>query len=167
MLGKHRLSPNEETDLKVTFETEGRPGPFQKKVTFVTNIPGLETIDVFNLNGTVKEAPAAKIAVEPRKIVLESNASGLRKEQLLSITNMGSLPLVVSLIHSKDGNAVYFDGKKQGNLVIEPNQKKAVPIELSVEGKEGKQEYIIIESNAKNAGKTGYLLLVRYGGPEL
>jgi hypothetical protein len=57
MLGKHTLNPDEKTDLKVVFETEGRPGPFEKTVTFSTNITGLETVEVFHMKGMVREAP--------------------------------------------------------------------------------------------------------------
>ena len=122
MLGKHTLEPNEKTDLKVTFETEGRPGSFQKTVTFSTNIPGQEKIEVFSMKGMVKEAPAAKIVVQPRRIVLNEAELNAGKEQTLPISNQGSIPLIITRIRSKDGNTVYFDGEKEGNIVIESNQ---------------------------------------------
>jgi hypothetical protein len=98
MLGKHTLNPDEKTNLKVVFETEGRPGPFEKKVIFSTNIPGLETAEVFLIKGMVREAPAAKIRVEPRKIVLQGIEVSEGKKQILLVTNEGSRALTIGLI---------------------------------------------------------------------
>jgi hypothetical protein len=165
MLGKHALNPDEKTELKVVFETEGRPGPFEKKVIFATNIPGLETVEVFSIKGMVKEAPAAKMRVEPRKIVLQGTEVNEGKNQVLSIANDGSIPLAVTMIRSRGAATVYFDGKKQGNIVVEPGQMKNIELKLAAK-KEQSQEYILIESNAKNAGKTGYILVVQYSGSE-
>ena len=166
MLGKHRLEPNEKTELKVTYKTEGNPGIFRKAVTLDTDIPGQEKIEIFRMNGTVLAAPAAKISVEPRRIVLEGIEPGGVKKQAISVTNEGTLPLEIKGIHSRDGKIVYFDGAKEGNLVIQPSQTKTIDLQLAYKGenKTGR-DLIIIDSNAKNAGKTGYFLIVQYGAP--
>jgi len=163
VLGKHRLEPNEKTELKVTYTTEGSPGSFQKKVTFYTDIPGFEKIDIFRITGEVLEAPGAKISVKPRRIVLEGMEPGALKKESIAVTNGGSLPLVIESIRSEDGKTIYFDGAKEGNLVIEPAQQMTVELQLAA-GKEsgGGSELIIIDSNAKNAGKTGYFLILQY-----
>ena len=57
MLGKHTLAPNEKTEIKVIYDTETLPGPFQKHVTLTTNIPGHEEIEIFMFKGVVEEAP--------------------------------------------------------------------------------------------------------------
>jgi hypothetical protein len=133
-------------------------------VTFSTNIPGREKIEAFSMKGVVKEAPAAKIVVQPRRIVLNEAELNAGKEQTLSISNQGLLPLIITRIRSKDGNTVYFDGEKEGNIVIESNQTKTVQLRLAPDkGKEKSQDFIILDSNAKNAGKTGYFLVVQYG----
>jgi hypothetical protein len=85
------------------------------------------------------------------------------KRQILSVTNEGSIPLTIGLIHSRDGSTVYFDGERQGNIVIEPGQTKNIELQLAAK-KEQSQEYILIVSNAKNTGKTGYFLLIQYSG---
>ena len=120
MLGKHTLDPKEKTELKVHYATEGRPGPFEKVITLTTNIPGQEKIDIFKIKGEVREAPAAKISVAPRRITFEGNERSTGKTQALAITNEGSLPLVITGIHSKDGKTIYYDGAKEGNITIEP-----------------------------------------------
>jgi len=164
MLGKHTLGPNEKTELKVSYATAGRPGPFEKKVILTTNIPGRETIEVFTINGEVREAPAAKISIVPRRIILEGAERSAGKKQVLSVTNEGVLPLSVTRIISKDGKTVYFDGAKQGSLVVEPAQTKTIEIQLSGNsGEKPEREYILVESNAKNAGASGLLLLIQYG----
>lgn len=161
MLGKHALRPGEKTDLRVKFDTDGRPGPFEKKVTIITGGAQPAEIEAFTIRGTVKEAPAAKIAANPRKILLEP---GEARNQAVSLTNEGSLPLTISKIRSRDGGTVYFDGAKEGPMVIEPGQTKTVELSLKAETADGRsQDYVVIESNARNAGKTGYLLIVQYG----
>ena len=166
MLGKHTLSPNEKTDLKVVYATAGRPGPFEKEVTLLTNIPGHEKIQIFMMKGEVQEAPGAKIAVVPRRIVLAGAERSSGKKQSFSLANEGTLPLVITGIRSKDGSTIYYDGSKEGNITVEPAQKKT--IELQLPGKSGEKEemeLILILSNAKNAGESGLFIMVQYGAP--
>ena len=163
MLGKHTLNPNQKTELKVTYGTEGRPGPFEKKVILSTNVPGQETIEIFMIKGEVLEAPAAKIAVTPRRVVLEGAERTAGRKQAFSVTNEGTLPLIISRIRSKDGQSIYFDGAKTGNLVVEPAQSKTVELQLEADnGTKEEREYILIDCNAKNAGKSGYFLIIQY-----
>jgi hypothetical protein len=163
MLGKHTLNPNETTELKVNFATKGRPGPFEKKVIFTTNIPGQEKIEIFMMKGEVKEAPGAKIAVTPRRVVLEGAEITAGKKQAFSFTNEGSLPLVITGIRSKDGKTVYYDGAKNGNITIEPAQTKTIELQLMGKSDEkAERELILIDSNATNAGTSGLFLMIQY-----
>ena len=151
MLGKHTLEPHEKTELKVTYSTSGRPGLFEKKVTFTTNIPGEEKIDIFTMSGDVREAPSAKISVKPRRVVLDESERGTGKKQAFSITNSGSLPLDITNIRFRDGSTVFF-------------QTKTLELQLPPDsGTEPSQKYILIECNARNAGESGYFLIVQYG----
>ena len=166
MLGKHRLDPNEKAELKVTFTTEGSPGIFRKGVILSTNIPGHEDIDIFSIKGEVLEAPGAKIAVKPRRISIEATERSTGKTQIISVTNDGSLPLQISRIRSKDGKTVYFDGDEEGIFIVEPAQTKTMELRVQADsGEESKRDFIMIDSNAKNAGESGYFLLVQYGAP--
>lgn len=163
MLGKHTLNPNEKTELKVTYLTKGRPGPFEKKVIFTTNIPGQEKIEIFMMKGDVKEAPGAKIAVTPRRVVLEENELSVGKKQVFSVTNEGSLPLVITGIRSKDGKNVYYDGSQKGNITIDPAQTKTIELQLKGKSAEtAENELLLIDSNAINTGKTGLFLMIQY-----
>lgn len=164
MLGKHTLNPNEKTELKVTFATKGRPGPFEKKVILTTNIPGEEKIEIFTMKGEVQEAPGAKIAVTPRRVVLEGAERSAGKKQSFSIVNEGSLPLIITGIKSKDGATVYYDGAKEGNITIQPAQTKTIELQLMGKSEEkAERELILIDSNAINAGSTGLFLMIQYG----
>jgi hypothetical protein len=163
MLGKHALKPNEKTDLKVNYTTKGSPGHFEKEVTLYTNIPGHEKIEIFKMKGDVREAPGAKIVATPRRVVLEGSELTAGKKQAFAVTNEGSLPLVITGIHSKDGKTVYYDGAKDGNITIAPGQTKNV--ELQLKGKSDDtvdRELILIDSNASNAGSTGLFLMIQY-----
>jgi hypothetical protein len=163
MLGKQALNPNEKTELKVSYATKGLPGPFEKEVIFTTNIPGYEKIEIFKMKGQVREAPGAKISVTPRRVVLEGNDLSAGKKQAFSMTNEGSLPLIITGIHSKDGKTVYYDGVKGGNITIEPGQSKTIELQLKGKSEEtADREMIIIDSNAANAGKTGLFLMIQY-----
>jgi hypothetical protein len=163
VLGKHTLDAGEKTELKVTYATEGRPGAFEKRVTFTTNIPDQEKIEIFLMKGDVLEAPSAKISVDPRRVVIEGAERDTGKKQTYAIKNEGSLPLEITRIYMKDGTSVFFDGASEGNLVIEPNQVKTIDIQLDPDtGMEQVQNLILIECNARNAGASGYFLIVRY-----
>ena len=133
MLGKHTLAAGEKTELLVTYITQGRPGPFDKKVTFSTNIPGEEKIEIFSLYGDVREAPGAKIAVAPRRVTIEGDALNAGKRQVFSVKNEGSLPLVIKNMQSKDGKNVYFDGTRDGDITVEPG--KDMDVELQLKGR--------------------------------
>ncbi len=164
MLVKHTLEPSEKTELKVSYQTEGRPGLFEKKVTLTTNIPGQEKIEIFMIRGDVKEAPSAKISVTPRRVVLDEAERSTGKKQAFSIVNNGSLPLVITRILSRDGSSVFFEGADKGNITIGPDQTETIEIQLDPDtGTEPSQKYILIECNARNAGASGYFLIVQYG----
>ena len=163
MLGKHSLKPGERTELKVSYDTDGRPGPFEKKVILTTNIPGEEPVEIVTITGMVNEAPSAKIAATPRRITLSGNERRDGKKQVVSIENEGSIPLVVTGIRSRDGRNVYFDGTAQGVITIEPAGTKTVEIQLTgLAGEASEREFIQIECNARNAGDSGYFIIVQY-----
>jgi len=168
MLGKHTLAPNEKTELKVSYETEMRPGPFEKYVSLTTNIPGHEEIDVFVFKGNVEEAPGAKIVVAPRRVVLKGTERSTGKKQAFSITNEGSLPLVITDIRSNDGKTVYFDGSKAGNITIEPDKTKIRELQLpGIDGDQEKGEYILIRSNARNVDDSGLHIMIQYPATDI
>jgi hypothetical protein len=163
MLGKHTLDPNEKTEIKVSYDTEKRPGPFEKYISLTTNIPGHEEIDIFVFRGNVEEAPGAKISVAPRRVVLEGTERSTGMKQAFSITNEGSLPLVITDIRSYDGKTVYFDGSRTGNITIEPGQTKIRELQLpGIDGDKEKGEYILIRSNARNVGNSGLHIMIKY-----
>jgi hypothetical protein len=166
MLGKHRLEPKEKTELKVTYKTEGSPGIFRKGVILSTNTRGHEEIEIFSIKGEVLEAPGAKISVQPRRITIEGTERSTGKKQVISITNDGTLPLQITRIRSKDDKTIYFDGDIEGVFVVEPAQTKTMELRVEADnGNEPKRDFILIDSNAKNAGESGYFLLIQYGAP--
>ena len=104
MLGKHTLGPGEKTVLRITFDTKGSPGPFRKTVTVATDIPGREDLEV-TIEGTVREAPAAKIRVTPRRVDLGTVGPGYVTTGPFAVTNPGSLPLVITkVLHKGHGD---------------------------------------------------------------
>jgi hypothetical protein len=164
VLGKHTLASREKTSLQVVFDTKDSPGSFQKTATITTSAPSVQELEV-TMKGSVKEAPAAKIRVAPRRIDLGSITVGSAHKRELTITNEGSLSLEIRKIYEKGTSVIYFDGGKDGEMQIEPGKTRKLEITLRP-GKSGDkvQELIIIDSNAKNATKGGYVIMVLYSG---
>lgn len=158
MLGKHTLKPGEKTELKAVFNTKDAPGPFEKITTIQTDASGQEQIDLFMV-GTVKEAPGPKITILPRRIDLGILKPGESKAQVISATNPGELPLKITGITTKKGSPVSV---ATGSLPLTVAAGQKTDVELTVlVGKSGPfNERIAIESNAKNAPKTGFVILV-------
>ncbi|HEY3277108.1 MAG TPA: hypothetical protein VGJ94_10845 [Syntrophorhabdaceae bacterium] len=158
------MAPKEKTSLKLIFDTKDSPGPFEKIATITTSAPSIEELEV-TMSGKVREAPAAKIRVTPRKIELGPVTTGSVHKKELAILNEGSLPLEIRKIYGKETSAVYFDAEKEGEMSIKPGETKKIEIAITP-GTRGTQvqELIIIESNGKNATKGGYVIMVRYRG---
>ena len=78
MLGKHTLAPNEKAEIKVSYDTEKRPGPFQKYITLTTDIPGYEEIDIFVLVGLAGAPPMSQARMPPRIRATTSTRARLR-----------------------------------------------------------------------------------------
>ena len=148
----------------MVFDTQGNPGPFRKTATITTDVPGQEETEV-TITGTVKEAPGAKIQVSPRRIVADAAGLPGGKKQAITVVNKGALPLVIVRIYSQGGGAVYFDGRKEGDIVVEPGGARKIEIDLGAGDRTGRpsQELIAIESNARNAPKTGYVIIIEHG----
>ena len=162
MLGKHTLNPGERTELKAIFDTAGRPGTFRKTVTLSADVSGQEDFEAFVMTGTVKEAPAAKIQVDPRRVVLERGEPGTVRSQVFSVKNTGALPLVITKIYSQKGNTVYFDGTKEGNIAIGPEQVKKIELQLKTgNSQKDPEEMIVIVCNARNASKGNYIIMIQ------
>ncbi len=164
MLGKHTLGPKETTSLKIIFATEGRPGPFRKTVTLSIDGPTVEEMEIA-MEGTVREAPVPKIKVVPRRVDLGGVAEGKIIEQEFAVTNTGTVPLVVSRISAQLSRKVFFPESKEERMVIAPGATKKLKLPLKVDRPSGEyEEEVLIESNAKNAPKGGYVIMVRNDG---
>lgn len=158
-LGKQTLKPREKTTLKIIYSTADRPGIFRKNITIETDITGQEEVE-FEVSGTVKEAPGAKIQVTPRKVDAGSIKTGSRKKLTLSVNNNGALPLIIRKIFEKGGEAVYFDGAKKGDIVIEAGKTRQLEIDYNRVKSGQFTDVVLIDSNAKNAPKGGFAFMI-------
>jgi hypothetical protein len=162
VLGEHALPPRGKTTLKIVYDTKDRSGTFRKIVTISTDIPGQEEIEV-TVEGTVGEAPGAKIQVNPRKALLGVLAQGSSVKQEFTITNTGDHPLTIAKVSSRGIGHVFFDGLRDGNMVIDPGTSRKLELQMQVRDRPGQvQELIVFESNAKNAPKSGYVVIIQY-----
>ena len=158
MLGKHTLKPGEKTQLKVTFATENAPGPFEKIVSIDIEAPEKKLYEVF-MTGSVKEAPGAKIAMASRKVDIGVVKQGEAKKQMVSVKNIGELPLTINKFSVKIGANISVSVDA---LPVTIEGKQAADVELAITpAKAGAfSERVTIESNAKNAPKTGFVIQV-------
>lgn len=158
MLGKHTLKPGEKTELQVTFATANSPGLFEKIVTIDVEAPEQKQYEVVMI-GNVKEAPGAKIAMTSRKVELGTIKQGEPKKQKISVNNPGELPLTIQKANVKSGAGIMVSVEA---LPVTIAGGQAADVELAVTAlKVGAfNERVIIESNAKNAPKTGFVIQV-------
>jgi len=158
VLGQHTLQPGERTELKAVFDTKNAPGPFEKITTIQTDAPGQEQIELV-MAGMVKEAPGPKIAVLPRRTDLGAVKPGEAKQVKITVTNPGELPLTITAVKVRPGGAIAVAA---GALPaqIAAGQKAELMLIISI-GRPGTfTERISLQSNAKNAPKSGFVLMV-------
>jgi len=157
VLGKHILKAAEKTELVITFATANAPGPFEKIVTIDVEGPEKRQYEVI-MTGSVKEAPGAKISMATRRIAVGKLKVGEQRKQVIKVTNSGELPLVIQGVSVVKGEGPIKVAAEGVPMDIKGGQ--TAEIELIVTGlKAGEfSERVSIESNAKNAPKTGYII---------
>jgi hypothetical protein len=158
MLGEHSIEPGQKAVLKVWYNTLNFPGPFEKSVTVFTDIPDQPSL-VISLKGTVQAMPMGKIQVEPRKIELGAIKPGTVVTPSVTIANIGNAPLVIDRIQACKGNTVYFDGQKEGPLEIPAGGQRDLQLQIAAPQAGNLIEAICIQSNARNSGKRGYVIM--------
>ena len=158
MLGKHALRPGEKTELEVTFPTINAPGPFEKIVTIYIDVPEKKQYEVI-MTGNVKEAAGAKIAVTSRKVELGDIKQGETKKQNILVKNPGELPLIIYKASTKVGSSVSVSVNALP-VTIAGGQTADVELSIVVSKQGTFAERIFIESNAKNATKSGFVIQV-------
>ena len=161
MLGKHTLKPGETGTTTVIYDTQGLPGPFEKKLMIATDIQSQGDFVVL-IRGTVKAAPSAKIQVIPRKLDLAVISPGETRKQVYRVTNTGTLPLVVEKIYAKKGDCLCFDAEPKGRLTIEPGdtQQLSLTFRPAMDRPGRFVEVYYIQCNARNARNQGYPIMV-------
>ena len=157
MLGKHALNPGEKTEMKVTFNTTGAPGPFHKKIVMTTDAAEQGEIRL-DMTGSVREGPGAKLEVKPRKADFGSVKVGTIAKLQYTVSNTGTLPLIIKKIYTQGSDRVLFDERAK-EMVIEAGRSEIITLEVTPLKTGPFSERIAIISNAKNAPKTGYIVL--------
>ena len=158
MLGKHQLEPKEDTVLKIIYNTDGRPGPYEKRVYLITDSlvqPKLE----FTLKGEVLPAPAARIKVEPRKVTIGSLQKGSQKTIGFRVSNEGDRPLEITKIYSATGRSVVIR-KREEKKRIPPKEFTELEITFQPATVGPFVEVFLIDSNARNALSGQYAVMV-------
>jgi len=148
------LKPKETTALIITYATSGLPGPFKKTIDISTDADTQETEIV--MTGEVREAPSAKIQVDPRRIDI-TVPQGTEQRQIITIRNTGNLPLVIKKIYSQETGKVYLEPRPE--LVIEPGKSVTSEINIIRRVQGMFREMIVVETNARNALNGRFMIM--------
>ena len=158
MLGKHQLNPNEDSVLKIVYDTDGRPGPYEKRIYLITDSlvqPNLE----ITLKGEVLPAPTAQIRVEPRKINIGSLQKGSQKEINFKVSNIGNQSLEITKVYSATGKTLIIP-KEEAKTRIPPKESMKLEITFQTATIGPFVEVLLIDSNARNVLKGQYAVMV-------
>ena len=158
MLGKHRLNPKEDAVLKIIYDTDGRPGPFEKRIYLLTNSLVQPKLDI-TLKGEVLPAPSALIRVEPRKINIGLVQKGTQNEIGLKVSNEGNQSLEIRKIYSATDRSV-VTAEEELRKRIPPKESTELEITFQATTVGSFVEVLIIDSNARNALNGQYTVMV-------
>ena len=158
MLGKHQLDPKEEAVLKIIYDTDGRPGPYEKRIYLITDSLVQPKL-VITLKGEVLPAPAARIKVEPRKIDIGFLQRGSEKKIDFKISNEGNQSLEITKIYSATGKSVVIRIGEAGKR-IPPKEFTELEITFQTTAIGPFVEVFLIDSNARNALDGQYAVMV-------
>jgi len=108
------------------------------------------------MTGEVREAPSAKIQVDPRRIDI-TVPQGTEQRQIITIRNTGNLPLVIKKIYSQETGKVYLEPRPE--LVIEPGKSVTSEINIIRRVQGMFREMIVVETNARNALNGRFMIM--------
>lgn len=158
MLGKHQLDPKEDTALKIVYDTDGRPGPYEKRIYLITNSL-IQPRLIITLKGEILPAPAALMTVEPRKINIGSLQKDAQKDIIFKVSNEGNRPLEITNIYSVTGKSLVFP-KKEIKTLIPPEAFLNYEITFKNNTTGPFVEVLLIDSNARNVLNGQYAVMV-------
>jgi uncharacterized membrane protein len=158
VLGKHQLDPKEDTVLKIIYDTDGRPGPYEKRIYLLSDSLVQPKLEI-TLKGEVLPAPAAQIRVEPRKIHIGSLQKGSQKEINFKVSNEGNQSLEIKKIYSATGRSLVIL-KNEAKTPIPPKESSNFKITFQTTTIGPFVEVLFINSNARNALSGQYAVMV-------
>jgi uncharacterized membrane protein len=158
VLGKHRLSPKEDAVLKIIYDTDGRPGPYEKRIYLITDSLVQPKLEI-TLKGEVLPAPAARIRVEPRKINIGFVQKSSQKNIDFKVSNEGNQSLEITKIYSATGKSLVVR-KGEARKRIPPKESTELEIAFQTTANGPFVEVFLIDSNARNALNGQYAVMV-------
>jgi len=158
VLGKHQLDPKEEAVLKIIYNTDGRPGPYEKRIYLITDSLVQPKLEI-TLKGEVLPAPAARIKVEPRKIDIGFLQKGSQEKIDFKVSNEGNQSLEITKIYSATGKSLVIR-KRETRKRIPPKEFTELEITFQTTAIGPFVEVFLIDSNARNALNGQYAVMV-------
>lgn len=111
---------------------------------------------VIHLVGYVDPIPMGVIEMVPRRTEVGSLTANKKNEVQIVIKNTGNATLTVSRIVSQKFNTVYFDGEKEGPMVIDAGRQRTVNLVINPPKPGRFLDTILIFSDARNDIGKGY-----------
>jgi uncharacterized membrane protein len=158
VLGKHQLNPKEDSVLKIIYNTDGRPGPYEKRVYLITNSLVQPKLEI-TLKGEVLPAPAALIKVEPRKTDIGFLQKGSQKTIDFRVSNEGNQALEITKIYSATGKSLVIR-KSEEKKRLPSKEFAELQITFQTDAIGPFIEVFLIDSNARNALNGQYAVMV-------
>ena len=100
--------------------------------------------------------PMGVIEVDPRKANLGTLKLNARQTVKFTVYNKGTAPLKISKVYLQKSGTVQFDGKKNGDLIIDQGKNKQITASFDVKKTGRFLELVIFECDARNSSKKGY-----------
>ncbi len=123
LVSKNKIAPGEIGEVQVTFNSTGKQGKQNRRVTIDTNIPGKKQL-VFTLKGEVK----VDISIKPRYISLGKLTVKKVTEKKLTIRNNGEKPFTITGVEV-NGPSTSKDTKGNGNKEVVVSLKNGTVVE--------------------------------------
>ena len=162
LLSDRVIPPGGETQLKVTYRTRGRPGPFRKSVTLFTNDPEAPTFQLL-IKGVVKAVPRPKAVLIPPVVNLGRVAPGSETPFTLQLANKGDLPLEVEKIET--GALLIPESPLQEPLFLRPGE--ALPLNFRFRAPRGEklvEDFVTVYSNDPRRPRVFVKVIAQVGG---
>ena len=154
LLSKDIIPPGQEGEVKVTFNSSGKRGKQDRRITIPTNVPGMEKTNI-SITGNVK----VDLAFEPNYVKLGTMTEKKPETKTIKLINTGDTDVTITKVEVSRADEVKVDLKE--NTVIKAG--KTLEFKATVKPKEPMRHFSSRLQIETNHPKQNRLYLALYG----